>query len=89
MTRIFSQISNQTTTVEEDEACFRYILQQCPDCWGWKRTESATCFYGAGLLEEGLKWISGGSEFQVNETMCMAKGDKTCEYSINKTPIST
>jgi predicted hydrocarbon binding protein len=89
MARILSQISNQTPTVEEDEACFRYIVQQCPDCWGRMRTEKATCFFGAGLLEEGLKWISGGREFQVTETKCMAKGDETCEYSINKIPIST
>ncbi len=85
--KVLSQISDQTTSVEEDEASFRYIIQQCPDCWGRTKMEKASCFYGAGLLEEGLKWISGGSEFEVNETKCIAKGDEVCEYSINKDPI--
>ena len=52
----------------------------------WKRQAA---YYGAGLLEEGLKWISGGNEFQVVETRCIAKGDEVCEYSINKDPIIT
>ena len=87
MAKIFSQISDQAPTIEEDEDNIRYILHQCPECWGWEKREKANCFYGIGLLEEGLKWISGGNEFQVNETKCMAKGDETCEYSINKEPL--
>jgi predicted hydrocarbon binding protein len=43
---------------------------------------------GAGLLQEGLKWVSGGSEFRVNESKCMAMGDAVCEYIIQKAPIS-
>ncbi len=89
MAKVLSQISDQTTTVEEDEASFRYIVQQCPDCWGRTNIEKATCFYGAGLLEEGLQWISGGNEFQVNETKCIAQGDEVCEYSIDKLAIIT
>jgi predicted hydrocarbon binding protein len=89
MAKVFSQISDQKTTVEEDEAGFRYILQECPDCWGRMGMKKETCFFGAGLLEEGLKWISGGNEFEVNETKCMAKGDEACEYTINRAPIST
>ena len=40
------------------------------------------------LLQEGLKWLSGGNEFRVNESRCMAMGDTVCEYIIQKTPIS-
>jgi predicted hydrocarbon binding protein len=88
MAKVFSQFSDQTTTVEEEDNCFRYILHQCPECWGREKGGKATCYYEAGLLEEGLKWISGGCEFQVDETKCLAKGDETCEFTIDRVPIS-
>jgi hypothetical protein len=40
-----------------------------------------------GLLQEGLKWISGGLEFRVNESKCVAIGDGMCEFVIQKTPL--
>ncbi len=87
MARIFSQISDQTTTVEEEGDCFKYIVQQCPECWGRRGKDKATCSFGVGLLEEGLYYISGVSEIQVIETKCMAMGDEACVYSINKFPV--
>jgi predicted hydrocarbon binding protein len=87
MARIFSQISDQSTIVEEDADCFRYVVQQCPECWGRHGMGKVTCSFGVGLLEEGLNYISGGDEFRVIETCCMAKGDKACVYSIEKTPM--
>jgi predicted hydrocarbon binding protein len=87
MARIFSQISDQITTVEEFETEFRYIVHQCPECWERTGMGKCICSFGSGLLEEGLKWISGGCEFRVNETKCRAMGDEVCEYSIEKIPI--
>ena len=88
MARIFSQISDQHSTVEEIDNEFVYTIHRCPQCWGRKGLDKPVCFMGAGLLQEGLKWISGGSEFRVNETKCMAMGDEKCVYIINKTPIT-
>ncbi|RPI34837.1 MAG: 4-vinyl reductase [Chloroflexota bacterium] len=88
MAKIFSQISDQHSTVEEQENEFIYTIHRCPQCWGRKSLDKAVCFMGAGLLQEGLKWVSGGSEFRVNESRCMAMGDIVCEYIIQKTPIS-
>jgi len=88
MARIFSQISDQHSTVEEVENEFIYTIHRCPQCWGRKGLDKPVCFMGAGLLQEGLKWISGGSEFRVTETKCMAMGDEKCVYIINKTPIT-
>jgi predicted hydrocarbon binding protein len=87
MARVFSQISDQVTIVDDDGDSYRYIVQQCPECWGLRDKEKAICSYGGGLLEEGLNYISGGSEFRVLETRCMAKGDAVCEYTIDKPPI--
>jgi predicted hydrocarbon binding protein len=87
--KVISQISDQTLTVEEDEDSFRYIIRQCPECWRKHWKEKETCSYGAGLLEEGLHYISGGSEFRIIETKCMAQGDTECEYLIVKAPMSS
>ncbi len=88
MARIFSQISDQYSTVEEFDTEFRYTIHKCPQCWSRHGLEKPVCFMGAGLLQEGLKWVSGGSEFRVNESKCMAMGDAVCEYVIQKAPIS-
>lgn len=88
MARIFSQISDQYSTVEELDTEYRYTMHRCPQCWSRTGLEKPVCFMGAGLLQEGLKWVSGGSEFRVNESQCMAMGDPVCVYTIQKTPIS-
>ena len=87
MARIFSQISDQYSTVEEFDTEFRYTIHKCPQCWSRHGLEKPVCFMGAGLLQEGLKWVSGGSEFRVNESKCMAMGESVCEYIIQKAPI--
>jgi predicted hydrocarbon binding protein len=88
LARIFTQISDQQTTVEEDVTLYKYIVLKCPQCWDRKGINNSICSYGTGLLEEGMKWITGGFEFKVSETKCMAKGDDVCEYSIDKNPIN-
>jgi predicted hydrocarbon binding protein len=88
MARIFSQISDQHSTVVEQETEFIYTIHKCPQCWQRKGLDKPVCFMGAGLLQEGLKWVSGGSEFRVNESKCMSMGDEICEYIIQKDPIS-
>jgi len=88
MAKIFSQISDQYTTVEEQENEYIYTIHRCPVCWGRKDSDKPVCFIAVGLLQEGLKWVSGGSEFRVNESKCVAINDDVCEFIIQKTPIS-
>jgi predicted hydrocarbon binding protein len=87
MARIFTQISDQHSTVEEQENEFVYTIHRCPVCWG-RTADKPVCFVAVGLLQEGLKWVSGGNEFRVNESKCVAVGDHVCEFIIQKTPIS-
>ena len=88
MARIFTQISDQLTTVEEKENEFIYTIHRCPVCWGRTGADKPVCFVAVGLLQEGLKWVSGGNEFRVNESKCVAVGDDVCEFIIQKAPIS-
>jgi predicted hydrocarbon binding protein len=88
MAKIFSQISDQYSTVKEKEGEFIYTMHRCPQCWGRSGLDKPVCFMGAGLLQEGLKWVSGGSEFRVYESQCVAMGDDVCVYTIYKSPVS-
>jgi predicted hydrocarbon binding protein len=88
MARIFSQISDQHSTVEERENDFVYTIHRCPVCWGRHDVDKPVCFIAVGLLQEGLKWVSGGMEFRVNESRCIAMGDPVCNFIIQKAPIN-
>ena len=87
MAKIFSQISDQKTSVEDHDTEYHYIIHQCPVCWGRTGEEKPVCFVATGLLQEGLKWLSGGSEFRVNESECVAMGAEVCKFVIQKEPI--
>ncbi len=87
MARIFTQVSDQRSTVQELDNEILYTIHKCPVCWGRTESDKPVCFIATGLLQEGLKWVSGGSEFRVNESKCVAMGDDVCEFVIQKTPI--
>ncbi len=88
MAKIFSQVSDQLSTVEERENEFVYTIHKCPVCWGRSGVDKPVCFVATGLLQEGLKWVSGGNEFRVNESRCVGLGDTVCEFIIQKEPIA-
>lgn len=87
MAKIFSEKSDQISTVEELDDSYVYTIEQCPICWGREEEDHPICFYMVGLLQEGLNWISGGKDFRINETKCIAIGDDICEFTIYKQPI--
>ena len=88
MAKIFSQLSDQLSTVEEKDNEYLYTIHKCPCCWGRHNADKPVCFIATGLLQEGLKWVSGGNEFRVNESKCIAVGDDVCEFVIQKEPIA-
>ncbi len=88
MARIFSQISDQYSTVREESDVYVYTIHRCPVCWGRRDSDKPVCFIAVGLLQEGLKWVSGGNEFRINESRCVAMGDEVCDFVIQKVPIS-
>jgi len=88
MGKIFSTVSDQHSTVEEFDSEYHYIIHKCPVCWGRTGETRPVCFIARGLIQEGLKWLSGGNEFRVDESECIAMGDEVCRFVIQKEPIS-
>lgn len=87
MAAIFSQFSDQKSDVEEYDDHFKYYIRDsCPVCYN-RTSEKPICHAAVGLLQEGLRWVSGGHEFRVFESDCIAKGDTHCIFVIYKEPI--
>ncbi len=85
--KIFTQLSDQNTTVEEQENEYIYVIHKCPVCWG-RQTDKPACYTATGLLQECFKWVSGGHEFRVNQDKGHSAGHDTCSFVIQKEPIS-
>ena len=86
MANIFTQFSDQISNVHEDGDKYIYTLERCPMCWN-RTADRPVCYVGQGLLQEGLRWVSGGHEFKVDLMSCIAKGDDMGRYVIYKEPI--
>jgi hypothetical protein len=86
--KIFSQASDQITSVDETDDAFIWTTHRCPTCWSRTGADKPVCYITTGLLQAMLTWVSGGSEFRVNESKCCAIGDTVCEFVIQKEPLS-
>jgi hypothetical protein len=86
MANIFTQFSDQISNVHDEGDKYTYTLERCPMCWN-RKSDRAVCYVGQGLLQEGLRWVSGGHEFKVDLASCIAKGDDMGRYVIYKEPI--
>lgn len=86
--RIFSQIADHSSIVEEKENEFVWTFQHCPICWTRMNAEKPVCYLLTGMLQATMMWASAGLEFPVNETQCCAVGDPVCEFVTQKEPLS-
>jgi len=88
LAKVFSNFSDQETDIEEYDDHYLYIIKKCPCCWNRKSTKPC-CHVATGVLQEGLRWVSGGLEFRVVQTQCHATNDEFCKFVCYKTPINT
>lgn len=88
MANIFSQFSDQISNVyDEGSDKIIYTMERCALCWG-RTTDKPVCYMAQGLLQEGLRWVSGGREFKVDMSTCIAKGDDMSRLIIFKEPLA-
>lgn len=83
---LFNRHTDQVVRLDETESHLFWHIERCPLCWE-RHVEEPACHLAVGLLQESLYWISGGKIFNVEETGCIAHGDRACTISIEKTPI--
>ena len=65
-------------------------IKHCPWCLERKETlDSGTglCYFIVGILQEFLSWSSGGKNYHVEETECIAGGGQACVIRIEKQPL--
>ena len=86
--RIFSELTDQHSTVNETDTSFLWTIHRCPICWSRQGAEKPVCSLFTGVLEALLTWVSDGLDFQVSESRCCALGDTVCEFVIQKEPVS-
>ncbi len=82
----FNNFSDQRVRVIDEERRFLWQIERCPVCWE-RQANQPVCHLAVGLLQESLYWVSGGRTFNVEETLCVARGDPTCTIAIDKQPI--
>jgi predicted hydrocarbon binding protein len=82
----FNKFSDQVVRLGEQEDRFTWEILRCPVCWG-RRSETPCCFLAVGILQEALYWVSGGKNFEVYETACVAAGADACTIVIEKKPL--
>ena len=85
--KFFNTVSDQVVRIEEDETCWKWIIEVCPMCWERKADESV-CHLGVGVLNAASFWATGGKRFRIAETKCIAMGDEFCVYTVEKNPVS-
>lgn len=84
---LFNQGTDQRVSIKEEDGKLLWVIERCPLCWE-RHSEDAVCHLAVGLLQESLYWVSGGKIFNVEETLCIAKGDPTCTIEIGLTPLA-
>ncbi len=84
---IFSNFSDQLSTVQEYDDHYLYTIKKCSMCWD-RHSDKPCCHIATGILQEAVRWVSGGHEFRIQETHCHACGDEFCEYVIYKEPVA-
>ncbi len=88
MAETFTKFSDQPSDVTDGDDYFIYTIYRCPVCWGRKSDDRHICYGAVGILQEGLRWVSGGKDFKVEEVECVAAGAENCVFHIFKEPLN-
>lgn len=84
--RLISDVSDQTTWIEEQAKHFEYHAGACPVCWN-RKVEKPVCFHTVGFLQGSLHWFSSGLEFRIRQISCTAMGENHCVFRIDNEPV--
>lgn len=83
---IFTHFSDQTTRIVARDDGYDVVVEASPVAWK-REASKPVCHAVAGMIQEGLRWISWGHEYWVVETKCQAVGDEHCVFAVDSNPI--
>lgn len=66
--------------LEEQGDTIAYVCKTCGVCWG-RESEQPVCYMYVGSVSEAVLYATG-TEHEVVETRCQAKGDEVCRFEI-------
>jgi hypothetical protein len=85
--QVFESLSDQRSRVEDPGGDhYVYIIERCSMCWG-REVERPGGHIASGIIEEALRWVSGGNTFRVDQVSCMSMGDEKCKFLVYKEPV--
>lgn len=83
---MFNKFTDQVVRLGEDEHVYHWIIERCPMCWT-RQADSPVGALAVGILQEGLYWLTGGKNFHVEETECIACTARQGLFLIDKHPL--
>jgi hypothetical protein len=84
--KVFNSVTDQFSSTAEYADHYIYTLERCSMCWG-RKTDKPTCQVAVGIIQEALRWMSGGREFKIEILTCMGSGDSMGRLKIYKEPL--
>jgi hypothetical protein len=86
--KVFDSLSDQRSYIKDPGGDhFIYVIERCSMCWG-RKMEHPGGHIAASIIEEALRWLSGGSTFRVDQVSCMSMGDENCTFLAYKEPTA-
>ncbi len=83
---VFASHSDQKNHVEQDAACFYFIISVSPMIWE-RTSDKPACHAFVGMMQGVLHDATGGYEYHVYEQSCRAAGHDKCVFAVNRKPI--
>jgi predicted hydrocarbon binding protein len=85
--KVFTGVTDQISNTSEHGDHYLYTLERCSMCWQ-RKTDKPTCHVAVGIIQEAMKWMSGGREFKIDILSCMGSGDDMGRLKIYKEPLA-
>ena len=83
--KVFSTTTDQISNAVDQGDHFIYTIERCSMCWG-RQADKPVCHTAVGIIQEAMKWMSGGKEFRVEMHECMAMGAPVGKLKVFKEP---
>jgi predicted hydrocarbon binding protein len=84
--KIFNSVTDQVSNVTDMGDHYIYTLERCSMCHN-RHTDKPCCHVAVGIIQEALKWVSGGREFKIEMISCKGCGDDIGRLRIMKQPV--